>query len=87
MLFYQIHDELQKLHNKYDDLEITVMDNYKVSEETSESEESLNHRIYILEQDVEWLKEKNNELRQNYNKVVTELNNVIEMLNNKYVEN
>ena len=87
MLFYQIHAELQELHNKYDDLETTVMDNYKVCEETSESEESLNHRIYILEQEVECLKEKNNELREHYNKVVMELNNVIAMLNNKYVEN
>ena len=75
------------MNDKYSDLETTVMDNYKVCEENTQGEESLNHRIYILEQEVQDLKEQNNELRQKQNKIVMELNNVIEMLNNKYVEN
>ena len=85
MLFYQIYDELQKLNNKYAELEVAVKDNCQVSDEISESEESLHHRIYRLEQSVDWLKEKTHELIENNNKVVTELNSVIELLNNRYI--
>ena len=108
MLFYQIYVELEKLHNKYDELQVEVNDNCQVSCEISESEESLHHRIYILEQDlmkqnrelkdyeqeVEYLKEQNYELKQAHNIMVTklnsviiELNDVITVLDNKHVEN
>ena len=94
MLFYQIHAELNELNDKYNDLETAVMDNYKVCEENTQGEESLNHRIYILEQEVQDLKEQNNELRQQHNRMVTEinsviieLNNVITVINNKHEEN
>ena len=87
VLFYQIYDELKKLNNKYVELEVAVKDNCQVSDEISESEESLHHRIYILEQTVEWLKEKTLELVENNNTIVTELSNVIELLNDRYVDN
>ena len=88
MLFYQINVELEALNNKYDELETVVKDNYRVCEETTEAEENLNHRIYVLEQEVACLKDQNNDLREHYNKVVNELNCIITMLNEKYtVEN
>ena len=87
MLFLQIYNELDVLNYKYDELEVSVEDSLKVADEISESEESLHHRIYLLEQTVEWLKEKNSELIENNNIMTTELNKVINLLNNKYVEN
>ena len=55
--------------------------------EISESEECLHHRIYILEQTVEWLKEKTLELVENNNTIVSELSKVIELLNDKCIDN
>ena len=87
VLFYQIYDELKKLNNKHIELEVAVKDNCQVSDEISESEESLHHRIYLLEQTVEWLKEKTLELIENNNTIVTELSNVIKLLNDSHVDN
>ena len=84
MLFYQVNAELEALNDKYDELETIVKDNYRVCEETTEAEESLNHRIYTLEQEVACLKDQNNELREHYNILVEELNRIITMLNDKY---
>ena len=84
MFFYQINAELKTLNNKYDELETVVKDNYQVCEENTEAEESLNYRIYTLEQEVASLKDENNELRKHCNKIVNELNCVITMLNDKY---
>ena len=84
MFFYQINAELKKLNDKYDQLETAVQDNYQVCEENTEAEESLNYRIYKLQQEVDCLKAENNELREHHNKVVTELNCIINMLNDEY---
>ena len=86
MLFYQINAELKALNNKYEELETVVKDNYRVCEETTEAEESLNHRIYTLEQEVAYLKDQNKELREHYIKTVNELNCIIIMLNAKYTD-
>ena len=106
--FYQIYVELEKLHHKYTELELKVKDNCQVSKEICESEESLHHRIYVLEQnllkqscelnayeeEVQYLREQNHELKYTHNVMVTklndvilELNDVITVLNNKSVKN
>ena len=75
-------------------METLVIDNYKVCDENSQGEESLNHRVYTLEQEVQDLKEQNIKLRQKHNEmifelnsVIIQLNNVITVLNNKHEEN
>ena len=75
MLFYQIYAELNVLNAKYNNLETTVMDNYKVCDENTKGEESLNQRIYVLE-------EQNIELRQHHNQLVKEFDRVIVELTN-----
>ena len=85
MLFYQINAELEAINSKYDELETVVNDNYRVCEETTEAEESLNHRIYVLEEEVACLKDENRQLREHTNKIVEELNCIIMMLNTKYM--
>ena len=85
MVFYQINAELQALNSKYNEMETVVEDQYRVCEEITAGEESLNHRISVLEEEVAYLKDKNNELREHANKIVEELNCVIMSLNTKYI--
>ena len=75
MLFYQIYAELNALNAKYNNLETAVMDNYKVCDENTKGEESLNQRIYVLE-------EQNIELRQHHNQLVKEFDRVVVELTN-----
>ena len=85
MLFYQINAELQELNCKYNELETAIEDQRHVSEDITAGEDSLNHRISVLEEEVTYLKDINNELRVHINKVVEELNCVVVWLNSKYI--
>ena len=62
-----------------------MKDQIHVSEDITAAEDSLNHRISTLEEEVAHLKDINNELRIHINKVVEELNCVVMHLNSKYI--
>ena len=62
-----------------------------MSDDLTAAEDSLNHRVSVLEQDVAYLKNindelcmENNELRIKLNEVVKELNCVVMHLNDNY---
>ena len=84
-VFYQLNVEIQALNNRYNELETVVKDQHYVCREITVAEESLNHRISTLEEEVEDLKTQNNELRRHANKIVEELNCVITTLNTRYI--
>ena len=60
-------------------------DQIHVSEDITAAEDTLNHRISTLEEEVTHLKDINNELRIYINKVVKELNCIVMYLNSKYI--
>ena len=69
-------------------METVVEDERCVCREIIVIEENLDHRVLVLEDEVESLKVQNVELRQYLNKVTEELNNVITLLNTRYdIEN
>ena len=62
-----------------------MKDQIHVSEDITAAEDTLNHRISTLEEEVTRLKDINNELRIHINKVVKELNCIVMYLNSKYI--
>ena len=76
------------LNDKHADLETAIEDQIHVSEDLTVAEDSLNHRVSALEEEVTYLKNTNNELRVEFNNVVKELNCIVMYLNSKYnIEN
>ena len=73
------------MNNRCNKLETVVEDQHRVCEEITGGEENLNHRISVLEEEVQTLKDQNNELRYHTNKIVEELNCVIMLLNTRYI--
>ena len=75
--------ELQKLNDKYDELEISIAVTDSVTREIMGEEEKGLDRITVLEEEVMGLKVQNNELRNHLNLTIKELNAVIYLLNTK----
>ena len=75
--------ELQKLNDKYDELEISIAVTGSVTREIMGEEEKGLDRITVLEEEVMGLKVQNNELRNHLNLTIKELNAVIYLLNTK----
>ena len=76
------------INAKHDDLETAIEDQIHVSEDLTAAEDSLNHRVSALEEEVTCLKNINNELRVAFNDVVNELNCIVAYLNGEYnIEN
>ena len=76
------------MKNHYNVLETVVEDERHVCREMIVIEEKLDHRVLVLEEEVESLQDQNIELRQQLNKITEELNCVIALLNNRYgIEN
>ena len=73
---------------KHAGLETAIEDQIHVSEDLTAAEDSLNHRVSALEEEVTYLKNINNELRVAFNDVVNQLNCVVTYLNGEYnIEN
>ena len=75
--------ELQKLNDKYDELESSIAVTDSVTREIMDEEEKGLDRITVLEEEVMGLKVQNNELRNHLNLTIKELNAVIYLLNTK----
>ena len=84
MIFYQINVELQKINAQQCEIKSTIKDASRVCENMLVIEEKHDNRIRGLEEEVESIKAKNNELRTFINTVVEELNAVITLLNARY---
>ena len=61
-----------------------VDDGYRACKELANKEEKLYDRVAVLEEEMKTIKAENNELRTFVNTAVTELNNVITLLNTRY---
>ena len=84
MIFYQINVELQKLNQEYNEMKTIVQNEQSISREVIFTEEKLDDRIYVLEEEVKCLRAENNEVREKLNRVTEELNNVIDFFNSRY---
>ena len=84
MIFYQINAELQRLDEQYSALQTNMKNTNSVCEELIDSEERLENRVVVLEEEILAIRAENNELRTYVNTIVQELNAVVTLLNTRY---